>query len=244
MMKKGGFYRFLKKIVYFFYGKREFVGLENIPNGPAIIVGNHSQIHGPIIAELLYPFPKKTWCIGQVMNKAEFPAYAMEDFWPYKKKAVRWFYKILSRALARPLTYIFTNADCIGVYKDARIANTLRYSVKTLKEGKHLIIYPESHTPYNEIVNEFQHNFVEVARIYARVTGENIPFVPMYVCPKLKKVIFGLPIYYDQNISIDENKQVIISYLKTAITEIAKELPRHKVVPFSNISKKKYPMSK
>ena len=66
----------------------------------------------------------------------------------------------------------------------------------------------------------------------------------MYNSPKLKTVIFGRAIYYDPNININEQRNIIITHLKNEITTLAKSLPPHKVVPYQNISKRKYPMSK
>lgn len=244
MKRKSKFFKFLRKIVLFFYGKRKFIGLENIPNEPSIIVGNHSQAHGPLVAELLFPYPKYTWCIGQMMNRKEIPEYAMQDFWPYKKKSVRWFYKIIAHIIARPFAYVFSNADCIGVYKDARLMNTFKQSIAGLKDGRHIIIYPECHTPYNEIVYEFQDNFIDLARFYYKSTGKELSFVPMYIAPKLKTVVLGNPIKYRAEIPVAEQKNVICEYLKGEITSLAKGLPMHTVVPYANIPKKQYPKSK
>ena len=242
--KKSKFYKFLKKIVRCFYGKRKFIQLENIPSSPSIIVGNHSQAHGPLVAELLFPLPKETWCIGEMMSRKEIPDYAMKDFFPYKKKSSLWFYKIISRLIARPFAFIFSNADCIGVYKDARVMSTFKQSISALKDGKHLIIYPECHTKYNEIINQFQLNFIDVARMYYKNTGVELDFVPMYIAPKLKTVVFGKPIKYDHTLPAEQQKLRVSEYLKEQITALAKSLPTHTVVPFDNIAKKDYSKSK
>ena len=83
--KKPLLYRFIKGIVKCFYKKREIVGLENLPNEPVIIVGNHAQMHGPLSSELYFE-NKDIWCAGQMMNLKEVPAYAFEDFWSQKPK--------------------------------------------------------------------------------------------------------------------------------------------------------------
>ena len=178
------------------------------------------------------------------MNRKEFPEYAMQDFWPYKGKGVRWFYKILSRVMARPLAYIFTHADCIAVYKDARILNTMKQSVYALKDGKDLVIFPEKRQSFNDIINEFQDNFIDLARLYYKSTKKELSFTPAYVTPKLKKVVLGQPVKYNSALSIDENKKIIVEYLKEQITSIAKSLPVHTVVPYENIKKKYYKKSR
>ena len=241
---KGLFFRFIRKIACFFYGKRKFIGLENIPNEPCVIVGNHAQLNGPLTAELKFPYKKKTWCIGNLMHLKEAPQYAFEDFWGYKPKRVQWFYKWLAYILSPLLVYLHTNADTIGVYKDNRVLSTFKKSVRALKNEEHIILYPECHTPYNNIVNEFQTRFVDIARLYYKETGKELSFVPMYIAATLKSVVFGHPIRYDSCVPIEQQRQDVCEYLKNQITQIAQGLPVHTVVPYANISKKNYPKSK
>jgi len=85
---------------------------------------------------------------------------------------------------------------------------------------------------------------VDLARIYYKDTGREISFVPMYNAVKLKKVVYGKPIKFDSNKSIEEQRISICEYLKSEITNLAKQLPVHTVIPYENISKKKYPLSK
>ena len=91
-MKKQSFtYKTLKFFINIFYKKRKFEGLENINEEPCIIIGNHAQIHGPLIAEVQFPLKRKTWCIGNVLTKKEFIEHAKTDFWGLKPKCIRWF---------------------------------------------------------------------------------------------------------------------------------------------------------
>lgn len=242
--KKAFTYRFLRRLVLLFYRKREFIGLNNIPNQPSIIVGNHAQIHGPLVAELFFPKKRLTWCIGQVQNKKEFPEYAMQDFWQHKPKRSKWFYKILAHGIAPISQTVFTNADVIPVYKDARILSTFKQTLKGLENENHIIIFPEKAEEYNSIVNEFQTKFIDIAKLYYAKHGKCLSFVPMYNAVRLKKVIIGKPIAYDPNLSLEEQREKIAKYLQEEITRLAVELPRHKVVQYVNNGKRKNPYSK
>ncbi len=242
--RKGLFFRFIRRIANFFYGKRKFVGIENIPQKPCIVVGNHAQLNGPLTAELKYPYKKQTWCVGALMNMKEAPAYALRDFWGYKPKKSQWFYKILAYIVSPLLVYLHKNADTIPVYKDNRALATFKKTGRALKEGNQIIVFPEFHKPFNEIVNEFQDKFVDVARLHFKDTGEELEFVPMYIAAKLNTVVFGKPIKYDNEMPILEQRKVICDYLKQQITAMAKELPVHTIIPYANIPKKQYPKSK
>ena len=83
-----------------FYPKTQIVGMENIPDEPCVIVGNHSRVDGPIVCELYFPDNSYTWCASEMMTVREVPAYAFQDFWSNKPKPKRPFYKLLSYIIA------------------------------------------------------------------------------------------------------------------------------------------------
>ena len=244
MKKQGLFFKFIKKIVKIFYKTPEFSGVDNLGDEPVIIVGNHAQLHGPIITEAYMPNNTYVWVVGEMLSVKKFPAYAYEDFWRFKPKWIKWFYKGFSYAIAPLASYIFNNAKGIGVYKDIRIANTLKNTVLRLKEGNNVVVFPEKRESYNNIINEFQKNFVDVARVYYKATCKEISFVPTYIAPKIKKVVYGKPIKFNSTADYKEEKERIVNKLKEEITSLAKELPTHKVVPYENLKKKDYPYSK
>ena len=231
-------------LVRVFYRKRKLVNTASIPNTPSIIISNHAQMHGPISNQLFFPYPKSIWCIGQMTKMKEVPAYAYKDFWSLKPKYIRWFYKILSYSIAPLASFIMKSADTIAVYKDSRLICTFRDTIEGLKKGEHIIIFPECTDPYNEIINDFQDKFVDVAKMFYDRTGKSLSFVPCYNCAALKTISYGKPITYDPNLTIEDQRKKVCDYLKTEITRLAKELPRHKVVPYANIKKKLYPYSK
>ena len=235
----------LFKIIKFFvrvcYPKMEIVGLDNLPDEPCVIVGNHCQLHGPIACELFFDKNFYTWCAGEMMSIKEVPAYAFKDFWSQKPKRSHWYYKLCSYIIA-PVSYvIFNNARTIGVYHDKRVISTFRTSVKMLEQGKSMIIFPEHDVKMNNVIYEFQSNFITLAKLYYKRTGKALKFVPLYIAPKLKKLYIGdYTEYNTDNASDDENKRVC-DYLMNEVTEMARSLPEHKVVPYRNIPKKLYP---
>lgn len=237
-------YRFIKWCVRVCYPKMEVVGAENLPDEPTLIISNHAQMNGPIACELYFPGRRYTWCIGHMMHLKEVPAYAFEDFWSKKPRYIRWFYKLLSYIIAPLSVCIFNNADTIAVYKDTRIISTFRDTVNALSDGASVVIFPEHESEYNHIINDFQTRFVDIAKMYYRKSGRSLPFVPMYLAPSLRKMVIGRPIVINMDNPIEEERERICDYLKEEITRIALELPAHKVVPYSNIPKKNYPMSK
>lgn len=235
------FYCVIRWFVRLFYPKITLVGTENIPDEPCLLVGNHAQMNGPIIGDLYIPEKRSIWCTGEMMHLKEVPAYAYQDFWSTKPKYLRWFFKLLSYLIAPIAVAIFNQPHIIAVYKDSRILSTFRQTVNALAEGANVVVFPECEQPCTHIVNQFQDGFVDIARLHTRRTGKPLSFVPMYVAPSLKKVCFGPPITYCSENPKNLERQRICDYLTNEITHIAVSLPAHKVVPYSNISKKDYP---
>ncbi|MBE6636221.1 MAG: hypothetical protein E7618_00275 [Ruminococcaceae bacterium] len=237
-------YRCIKWLVWLFYPKMKVFGRENLPDGPAVIVGNHAKMNGPIACELYLPDNRYTWCAGQMMACKDVPAYAYADFWSQKPVLLRPFYKLLSYLIAVPSAYLFNCANTIAVYRDARILGTFRETLVKLQEGAQIVIFPEHNVKYNTIVYEFQDKFIELGKRYYKRTGEALPFVPMYIAPRLKAIYLGKPIMFSPEAPIEEERRRICHYLMQEITAIAKSLPEHTVIPYPNIPKRKYPTNR
>lgn len=236
-------YRMLYRAVWLFSPKYRIQGAEKLPPEPCVIVGNHSQMYGPIAAEMYMPRRHFTWCTGEMMNRKEVPAYAFRDFWSGKPARTHGFYRMLSHLIAPLAEYIFTHAHTIPVYRDARLLTTFRKSVSSLQNGADIVIFPEKNAPFNHILCSFQEHFTDLARIHYRKTGEALRFVPMYLAPNLKLIVFGDGVRYNPEADEAEERARICSAMMTAITGIATGLPPHRVVPYLNIPRKNYPMN-
>lgn len=234
-------YKVIKWLVKVFYPKIEVVGVDNLPDEPVMVVGNHTQMNGPIACELYFPGNRYTWCAGEMMHLKDVPAYAYKDFWSNKPKYIRWFYKLLSYIIAPLSVCVFNNAQTIGVYHDARIISTFKQTVQRLQEGSSVVIFPEHDVPHNHIICQFQDKFIDIAKLYYKRTKKELAFVPLYIAPTLKKMYLGKPIRFCAANLMEEERARICEYLMKEITEIAVSLPEHTVVPYNNVPKKDYP---
>lgn len=233
-------FKIIKGLVRLFYGKMEVVGLENLPVNNAILVGNHAQTNGPIAGELFLPKNCYTWCAGQMMKLKEVPEYAFTDFWSQKPKWQHPFYKGLSYIIAPLSVNIFNNARTIPVYRDMRIMTTFKKSIQMLKDGANILIFPEKDEKYNNILYRFQENYVDVAMLYYKKTGIALTFVPVYIAPRLKKLYIGKGTVFNSENAIEKERKRISEYLSSEITDMARALPLHTVIPYRNIPKKYY----
>lgn len=229
-------------IIRLVYRKPAFIGEENLPQDePCVIVGNHTQMNGPIIAELFFPGRNYTWCAGQMMHWKEVADYAFTDFWSFKPKIFHPFFRLLAWLITPLAVLLFNNARTIPVYHDSRLITTFRSSIEKLQEGYNMVIFPEKNEHYNHILYEFQDKFIDLARFYYKKTKQTLCFVPVYNAPKLHKTLIGKPIRFDPSAPIEAERARICQALKDAITEMAVSLPEHTVIPYRNISKRLYP---
>lgn len=234
-------YKLIKALVRLFYGKTAVVGAENLPDTPCIVVGNHCQMNGPIACELDFPGRHYTWCAGEMMHWKDVPAYAFRDFWSAKPGWIRWFFRILSYLITPLSVCVFNNANCIGVYHDARILSTFRETVEKLRDGNNVIIFPETDPPVNNILSAFQDRFVTVAKQYVKRSGKPICFVPLYLAPVDRTMYLGKPVEFDPEAPSRDECRRVCELLSERITAMATALPKHRVVPYRNIGKKNYP---
>lgn len=224
------------------YHEPTIYGMENLPDEPCIVVGNHSKTHGPIISQLYFPENSYTWCASQVMHLNTFPDYAFEDFWSDKPKWSHWFWHILSYLIAPFGVCLFTNARTIETCHDSRIFSTFRSTIKALQSGNHVIIFPEYKEKYNSIVNRFHGGFIDIAKLYYKRTGKALKFVPMYIAPRLHEVHLGEPVTFQPEEALEEERERICQILMGRITEIAVSRPAHRVIPYdNNIARRDYP---
>ena len=239
--KKTSFtFKIIKGLVRLFYGKIEIIGLENLPDSNTVIVANHTQMNGPIVGEIFMPDNCYIWCAGQMMKIKEVPEYAFTDFWSQKPKWTHPFYKILSYAIAPLASCVFNNARTVAVYRDMRIMSTFKETIKLLKEGANILIFPEEDVKCNNVLYTFQENFIDVAKLYYKKTKVELTFVPMYIAPKMRKAYIGKGIKFNAENDFEKEKHNLSNSLFNAITDMARDLPLHKVVPYRNIPKKNY----
>lgn len=237
-------FKLIKFLLRLFYGKVEIQGMENLPETDAVLVANHCQMNGPITGELFLPDSCYIWCAGQMMKWKEVPSYAFTDFWSQKPRWTHPFYKLLSYLITPLAVCIFNNARTIPVYRDTRIITTFQKTVKYLEKGANILIFPEKDEKGNNILYKFQENFIDVAKLYYKRTGRKLTFVPMYIAPKMRKAYIGEGIVFDPEAPIAEERTHIAGYCFQRITQIARALPAHTVVPYRNIPRKNYPSNK
>ena len=79
---------------------------------------------------------------------------------------------------------------------------------------------------------------------FATFLWKEIKFVPLYITPRLKKMVLGEPVSFDSQAEIEGERKRIRAELMKKITFLGEKLPCHTVIPYRNIRKKDYPKNR
>jgi len=111
--------------------------------------------------------------------------------------------------LFAPITWVFySGLNLISTYRDLRFKKTLDESVKTIKQGQSIVIFPEdSSEGYLDNLKSFFGGFIMLAKkLYKE--GIDVPICACYFNKKKKVYIFDKPVKYsellEKNLSRDE----------------------------------------
>lgn len=205
--RQGGLFLFLRRAILFFTGPMKTVWEEPFEGKPAVFVANHDRAYGPIAMNVQFELCEdiRPWINAQVLSYRQAPAYIREDYWWDLDK---WYSPIFSYTLcyiyALLIPTILRGSDCIPVYHDTGVMSTLRNSVKTLSDGKHLLLFPEHPTGYHKYGEKIFDGFVSVGRLYYARTKKITYFYPTFVDWKARTIKVGKPILYNPAVKYED----------------------------------------
>ena len=128
--------------------------------------------------------------------------------------------------LASPLTYMFyAGLNLISTYRDVRFRNTLTESLKTLEDGKSVVIFPEiSDKGYLDVLEGFHEGCVMLANIcYKR--GMDVPvYVAYFKKGDPKRMLVGKGIDLAVLFEKGTTREQVAAYLCDRCNELGSEL--------------------
>jgi len=205
--RQSRFYRFLRKMVLVFTKPMKTVWEVPFEGNPSVFVCNHDRAFGPIAMCAHFELSNeiRPWINAEVLSPKKAPAYIRKDYWWDLSK---WYSPIFSYTVAYIYAFLISTilhgSDCVPVYHDTGVMATLRKSVKTLMDGKHLLLFPEHPTGYHTYGEKIFDGFLSVGRLYYARTKEIVYFYPTSVNWKKKTIRVGKPIPYDPSVKYEE----------------------------------------
>lgn len=187
---------------------------------PCVFIGNHAGLWGPW--EMCIKFPLRdecySWMNAGMMFKETIPAYVRQDYWWKPGCKLEPLYdKTLPYIAAAILPPIAKLPPVVPVYHDMRAVTTFRQSLKLLKEGKHLIIYPEQPSGYQSHHDWINTGFLRIAPMYYKATGKCLRFYPVHIDYKKHEFRVAKPIAYDPNRTLDEQTPDFVRVLAAGL---------------------------
>lgn len=222
--------RFVRMVVSRCVPRYRLRGTDNLPQSACVLVGNHARAMGPVLMSVRHPRTFRPWVAWQACFHEETARYAMADFWPGHKPRNRWFFKMLSRIIARPLAFLMCGMQAVPVYRDERVIITFRKSLQTLREGHDLLIFPETDRPFSEILNDLDDGFADLGRLAGK--KEPLDFVPVYISPATRTIIYGAARRWDSTLQPREAREALANTLRDSIDALARKIGDDKPVTY------------
>lgn len=204
-----GFYRLLTP-------KFQTAWAEPFIDEPCVFIGNHAGALGPMDMCARFPLTDScySWLNHDVMDAKLVPAYVRQDYW---WRPGCWAEPMLNVTLpylaAAVLPPILRSAPGIPVYHDQRVMLTMRQSIRHLKGGHHLIIFPEQPSGYKSHHTWINSGFLHVAPLYHKATGKALRFYPVHIDHRHHAFTIAKPVQYDPTRTLEEQTEEILAQL-------------------------------
>ena len=202
-----GLLKATKKPSHFVYLGEEF-------KEGSVILSNHVGTAGPLSFELFLEHPTRFWGAHE-MNETLGAMYKYQsEVFYHQKRGWNLFGARMFCLLASPLTWIFYKGlNLISIYKDMRLAHTLRESWEALQEGTSVVIFPEvSDKGYLDTLEGFHAGFALLLE-FCKKRGKDIPVYVTYYNKENQKHIVDQPILYSELLSRFPSREAQAAYL-------------------------------
>ena len=111
------------------------------------------------------------------------------------------------------LSPVLRSAPGIPVYHDQRVMLTMRQSIRHLKDGRYLIIFPEQPSGYRSHHMWINTGFLNVAPMFHKLTGKALRFYPVHISPRDRTFTVAKPICFDPSRTLEEQQEEIVAVL-------------------------------
>lgn len=186
-------------------------------NGEAcVFVGNHAGAFGPI--DICTKFPLRDdchpWMNASVLHAKEVPAYVRQDYWWKPGCKLEPLYNAtLPYLAAAVLPPILRLVPGVPVYHDMRVMTTMRQSLRLLKAGQHLVIFPEQPSGYQSHHDWINTGFLQLAPMYYKMSGKKLSFYPVHLDYHKHTFHVAKPVIFDPERTLEEQTPDMVAAL-------------------------------
>lgn len=216
----GKLYKCVRCCVRPFLKVRDAVYAEPVGEEPVIFLANHLGAVGPMYMVATFPLRENVvvWCNEGMMDEKLIVDYVRHDWWWKPESKLAPVYSATIPYIAKAIVpKVLRSAPTIAVCRDARVMTTMRKSLKALKEGKHLVIFPELPDGYDSHAEELQMGWLNLVNMYHKATGKVIRMMPVYIDESTGTFRVHKAITADPEIPVKEQEERIERYIAAGI---------------------------
>lgn len=218
----------LRPLYYHRIRGRENVRLDE--DIPCVFVCNHGEIYGPVVTNLYVPYSFRPWVTYEMLDRKVVTERTMSGTFQNAKGVMRPVLGFLMARIGAPfLVWVMKSVDAIPVYHDnpRKLMQTFRETTAAMEAGDNILLFPENadttadHRYAREGVSEFFTGFTMIGQLYNNKTGKCPLFIPLYADRHRRTLTFGVPTRYNADVSANEEKERLCTYLRTEMLRIA-----------------------
>lgn len=216
----GKLYDTLKVLLKPFLCVKQIEYAEPIGEEPVIFLANHLGAVGPMYMAVTFPLQDRVaiWCNEGMMEEKMIVDYVRQDWWWKSESKLAPFYNATIPYIARMIVpKVLRSAPTIAVCRDARIMTTMRKSLTALKDGKHIVIFPERPDGFDSHDEYLQMGWLNLTSMYYKATGKTIKMIPIHIDVPGKTFRVGKAITADPEAPLKEQEARIERYLAAGI---------------------------
>ncbi|MBQ8556515.1 MAG: hypothetical protein IJ438_11670 [Clostridia bacterium] len=187
---------------------------------PCVFVCNHVGAMGPINMVIKFPLCDQVhaWCNEGIMNRKTCPAYVRQDYWWEPGCRLEPLYNAtLPYIAAAIIPPVLKSAPTIPVYHDARVMTTMRQSMRVLRDGEYLVIFPEQPSGYGEHHDWINTGWLNICTMYHRATGKALRLYPVHIDTKKRHFTVARPISFDPSRTLEEQQDELVRVLAAGL---------------------------
>mgnify|MGYP002589290972 CR=1 FL=1 len=211
-------------------GKEHLRGLED---GTMVLVCNHGELYGPVVANLYIPVTFRPWTIAEMMNRDVIIEHMYQGTMMRQKWLPESWKRPILRIITPLLLWVFDSLEAIPVYRNdpRKLIGTFRETIDAMQAGDNILLFPENDTGHAvgergyalEGVGKLFTGFAMIAPLYYAKTHKKAVFIPIYASKKTRTVRIGQGIEYQPDNGANDEKMRIVNGLLSQMQAMYEE---------------------
>ena len=202
------------------------IGRENLngyEDGTMVLICNHGEIYGPVVANLYVPITFRPWVISNMMEKEAIVEHIYQGTMVRQRWLPERWKRPLINLISPLLVWVFNSLEAIPVYRGQpkELMRTFRETLNAMQAGDNILVFPENaenHAPgeggyAREGVGQLYTGFAMIAPMYYAKTHKRAVFVPIYASRKHRTLTIGQGVVYDPDNNATAEKLRIVDAL-------------------------------